>query len=384
MGVNFKDSGITTSNSTQTQSQSNNGEPPPFDYVSGAERRYMTGQTIPNFHARVSRGELLPHTAFYQAEWEAQGGNGTFNSKSLGGSDKGVTYTISGFRGVTLTEPYRIMDFDNYDCEHVFTPPSDYHQSLLQRATSRIYAQGFDALTSGAEAKKTVDLLTGIARHLLSFRKTVASFDPTKIADLWLGARYGVRPIVYDLQDLHKAIYEFDAIRELYSERAGISIPFSDSRTLVSNTRVGHLTYTLTKTVAGKHSLRGSVTGRFKPSRILLDPVKTGWELIPFSFVFDWVMDIGSYLDSIMFQLLSPEWSASVGTQTDYTVTYSLVGAGNSSYSGSASADWVYEGTAQTRSPSSISFVPQVRYNQFDGWQFADILALLYQTGKYR
>jgi hypothetical protein len=362
----------------------------------------MVGVTIPNFHERKARGDLLPHTPFSQTEWRGRFVSGSFSSKSLSGADKDNTFTATNYNGPSFTSPpiaYRIDDFVDYDCDLVKPGPrSDYHQSLLQRASAKIYHQGWDALTSGAEAHKLGGLFRQVAQHVVNFRhhgvrylyKNIRSgrnfnkFDPSALADAWLTYRYGVRPILYDLQDLEYALTEFDEKRTMFSERSGLTLTDNDSETLLSGHRQGHLTYDLTKITTATHSLRGSVTGRFKPARIVTNPVKTAWELVPFSFVVDWVVDIGSYLDSLSFRSLSSEWAASTGVQTDWNVSFVLSGYGNSRYSGSANAEWVYEGTYQGRSPASISNLPQVRYNPFNAFQLADIVALLKQTGKYR
>lgn len=346
----------------------------------------MKGVSIIGFFDKKRRGELLPHTNFHQVKWTGQWLGGTFHSEKLKTPGKGDKADITNFRGVPMPSSYRILDAPDYDCSTFGapSPPGDYWQSLLQRAAGNAYSKGFDLLTSAAEARESWNLFKQIANHIVTFRNRTRRLNSSDLADAWLTYRYGVRPILNDLESLNHAINEWDKVSKISSERAGLSISDNGNETIVEGHRQGNLTYDLDTTWDMTHSLRGSVTGKFKASRIITNPVRTAWELVPYSFVFDWVIDVGSYLDSMSYRLLSSQWAASYGFKTTYSRSYNLTGYSNSDYSGSASATYLYTMEVDYRSPSSISNLPQVRYNPFNAFQAADLLSLLRQTVRYR
>jgi hypothetical protein len=327
----------------------------------------------------LSQGRLLRHTYFYQYEWFAEFQGGDFYSELKSNPDSWAR--ANNWRGVNGGD-YRIMDFDNSECGMSFTPDLSYVQYHLQRAAASIYTKGFDALTAGAEAHKILDLFRNVVGHIVHLKRTFGSVKA--VADAWLSYRYGVRPLLYDIRDLHGAIVEFEEKRELYSQRSGYSYSESSTDTVYSGSQIGQLVYTLTKTTDVNYSIRGSVSARFQPSRILLDPVTTAWELTRYSFVIDWVLGVGVYLQSTAFKLFSQEYVASYGFQTDYVVRYELTGSDGSLHKGHASCVYEYRGTTQKRVPSSIDNLPSLTGQPLSLAHIADLLALVRQSGTYR
>jgi len=373
-----KDTGIQTTFATQTTTVYS-GSPSYEQFPANSERRYMSGVSIPNFHLRKQRGELLPHTPFSQVEWQGQwiSGSGRFDYNSGPNWFEYTNWRGSGAHNVS----WRLMDFVDYNVDPTTVPVSAIPDYFVQQAAARIYSGGFDALTASAEMKKTVDGFRGVTRRMLDL---ASRFSTKRMLQLWLEGRYAWRTLAYDVRDLHSALTEFEAKREIWTERAGTSYS-TESSELISSTSNTYGAYELTRDSSHRFSLRGSVAGLIKPSRFLADPFKTAWELVPYSFVVDWVYDVGTAIDAYRFVNAASQWTASKGFECQSTVEYREDVSSSSSWSSSGSTSYRYEGTRQVRSPvSTIPTLPQ-RTNRALTWDLSlDLQALATVRSKFR
>jgi len=351
MGNINKDTGITTQSKTWSRSAPSwwvgNAS---GSYIADSKRRYKNGVSIPNFHAKVARGELLPHTSFKQTEWEYEHLSGNL---SLSGHPNGYWYTVSNFEGYDLPEVWRTRDYIDYDADPTSPPPTSIPDYFVQQAAARIYSQGFDALTASAEAAKTVSMFKGVSKRMLDLAK---NFSTKRMLQLWLEGRYGWRTLAYDVRDLHSALQEFEAKREIWTERAGTS--YSTSSSTATTYTTGDTTSELQTDIEHTWSLRGSVAGLIKPNRFIADPLLTGWELVPYSFVVDWVYDVGTAIQAQRFMQLATSWTASKGYQCNSTVNRKLTVLSPRNGYTSASGSVSYRGTGVTQSRGPISSIP--------------------------
>lgn len=374
-----KDSGILTSDTTQTVVDTDAGTSQ-STFISGAKRRYKQGFSIPGYHEKVSKGQLLPHTSFKQVDWEAFYNGGSYNHTDTG---NGKVYNVSSWKGTNrFNSAWRTLDFFEYDCDPTEDPPQQVPDYFLQQAAARIYSSGFDALTASAEAKRTVQQFKGVTRRIVELAR---QFSHKRAAKLWLEGRYGWRTLAFDIRDLHSALTEFDEKREIWSERAGLSTA-QQSTEVIGTASNNKLKFELERTVSHQWSLRGSVTGLIKPSKFILDPYKTAWELVPYSFVLDWVYNVGIALDAMSFLRSASAWSASKGFECKSTVTYTCRDTGShSGYTGSANCSYTYTGVRQVRAPvNTIPKLPQVTNRPLTWDLLRDLEALARTRGRYR
>jgi hypothetical protein len=128
---------------------------------------------------------------------------------------------------------------------------------------------------------------------------------------LWLEYRYGWSPLVYDIIDTMKAIYAADLRHELLPR--DIYVSRSQEKAKAENTEPQNLTfgglqYTGNRKLDWEYTVRCFIHYRVSAengivNRLndfgLFDVPRAVWELVPFSFVADWFIPIGTYLQAL-------------------------------------------------------------------------------------
>lgn len=108
-----------------------------------------------------------------------------------------------------------------------------------------------------------------------------------------------------------------------------------------------------------------------------MNAVTTGWELITFSFVIDWIIDIGQWLEAMSFLVMQTNYEAARGLQLSIERETTIAGTSTSHYS-----DFIVNhesycvGTFTRRLPCGVSKLPSFGMN-LNALKIVDILALL-------
>ena len=116
-----------------------------------------------------------------------------------------------------------------------------------------------------------------------------------EIAKKWLEYSYGWKPLMSDIYGLYQELQRDHASDFQYIKASGT---FSRKQ----NTKSGRWTQV---TVDYEHSVRLNARFRYmaqlhsRASVGLTNPLATAWELIPYSFVLDWAINIGEYLNNL-------------------------------------------------------------------------------------
>lgn len=116
------------------------------------------------------------------------------------------------------------------------------------------------------------------------------------LGNRWLEYQYGWKPLISDIYNAHDEMMK--AARKKMNFRASARLPI-DSYKLTNAT--GHV-LTVNARVEGWYGVRFSVNCYLPESAFdlqrwtSLNPVSIGWELLPFSFVVDWFIDVGSFV----------------------------------------------------------------------------------------
>lgn len=257
-------------------------------------------------------------------------------------------------------------------------------------------SERWDILTSLAEARATMETIRFLSMGFWKKTRYVAELAALRFkqrkdrryavrdaiewfSENWLLARYGIRPILFDLQSatsyLNQLISEPDpwVAGRSRQEDSTTSTRFEENQDarIRSQWRYeveSQCTYRAKAYV-------GAQTGWSRG--LMIDPLVTTWELIPFSFIFDWVVDVGGWLST-----LTPNVRGEfLATSTSYKRTYSarltytrdpipavMEGQGGV-------AVWKYEEEYYMREP--YDGIPPPRLNlRFDLPKFVDLLTL--------
>lgn len=178
---------------------------------------------------------------------------------------------------------------------------------LYNRLGKLVDGHSFNAATFLAESKSALHTITGIASNLYEAARYVrrGNFleaarkmnldraprlaDPSKrFADNWLAYRYGWMPMISDCRDAAIAL----AALTNRPYRASVRASLTKKGSLANSGDFKRFEHWHGK------SIKYYLTEDFKPLSELgfTDPLPTAWEVIPYSFVFDWFIPVGNYL----------------------------------------------------------------------------------------
>lgn len=340
-----------------------------YDYslssVTAHESGGYAGVDIPNFHRRRRQGELLPMTNW--SRWAIKGSaQGTYGPNSYPAPSTYMVKATPTGAYVPGFLPWLASTSDAL--AGTVDIDADY---FVQAAASRIYARGWDALTFLSEFHKTVAMFRGFRKRLF---KAIAR---GRLDKLWLEGRYGWRILWYDMQDIQKVLANLDGERRRFTERTGAS--FSKTNTTTSNT--GYITSIISNaeyvtTDRWTISARGCVVADIQPPKIAFNPATTAWELTTFSFVVDWFVNVGQWLESLSFLALQTGYTASTGfkitleRESEITnVTWASGASGTYAASGSSTVDLL------VRVPTTVAKTPRFSI-RLDSGKLVDLAAL--------
>lgn len=198
--------------------------------------------------------------------------------------------------GRTISKEEVVADVISADAPPPF--PSSLTDEVWSALRMKVLDQDFNAPVFLAEAHKSLDMILDrtnrFYRALRAFRRgrlgdvaTYLGLTPGTIHNTWLEWRYGWRPL---LQDIHGAAV---SLAKLNFRRDQYTIRQTRSRTspgTVKGSSAGTVQYTAKAWVTVRvHNSNVQVANKLGG----LNPLSVAWELVPFSFVADWFVNIG-------------------------------------------------------------------------------------------
>lgn len=210
--------------------------------------------------------------------------------------------------------------------------PDAVIQACVNSAAARCRSAQFDALTFMAEVGKTNDMVASRLQSISNMAMRMARKASRRASrrrsarqlfdQFWFEGRFGWLPIVYDVQD---------AVAALHIQRHDIAVG-RNSQTLTfndgdSSTTGSGTQWETTRVISGTHKVSGyaiaDITGGL--NAVGFDPIVTGWELVKYSWLIDYFIDMGSYLQAITpFSDVSLAYTTA-SVVTDYTSSVSRV-----------------------------------------------------------
>lgn len=273
------------------------------------------GYDTPKYHEKLKNGELLPYTDWRQelVTGQIEKANWTIASSSYNFSQ--WSHGLLGPVWIDAELDWmRVRSYTDADLEErVGISYEKLGRDAVQEAAAKIYSDGFDGLTFIAELHKVNKLFK---RFVQKFRK----LTPDELTKWWLEGRYGWRIMLFDIEEINELITKIDGDRTRYKKRSGESGTYKDVKLFTTEAGPGVFVYSHVDEIAW--SIRGSIVADIQPPDVAINPIATAWELITFSFVIDWIIDIGRWLEAMSFLLLQSDYSAARGLQFTWnTVT---------------------------------------------------------------
>jgi hypothetical protein len=251
---------------------------------------------------------------------------------------------------------------------------------LLAKLWESIRGHSFDLGINIAEASKTYSSIVQNCRNLGSAlislkhgrignafrylgvtgrRRSFATkrLSASDVSGRWLEMQYAWMPLVHDSYEASKALAALTGPRSLR-----FSASVGTKRATYNGTQVpGAFDYLVTVSVSKKILADLYEDTSFARSLGLVDPASIAWEVVPYSFVVDWFIPVGTYLSvwqsipSLKGRFLS---TTRIGQKhSGYRV---ILPAGNPGYNGTRKTDSWFR---IERVPSSSLSVPMPTFN---------------------
>lgn len=317
------------------------------------------GVDTPHYFKLKRQGKLLPLTLFDQEESKYTGSM-TWSLSHSGGYWQSCDWSPVWHTLPSIAELHA----------HGVVYDTDYS---VQAAAAKIYESGWDALTFIAELRQTLAMFTNLAQRF------IAKLRSGKLEDIWLEGRYGWRTLYFDMVDVQDMLSNLDDERKRFRESCGMT--FDEQRVHSQAYALGSAgDYDVVWTDTWRVGLRGTVVADVDPPKVQFNPLTTAWEIVRFSFIVDWFLNVGQALAALSFLLISHEYYAAGGIQVALTRETSV---GNfranadwtGAISGSSTATYIWT----HREPTSVSLFPLTSV-RLDAYKIVDLLALIVQA----
>lgn len=283
----------------------------------------MVGEDTFQYHQRVKRGELIPYTyfKFFSYEGTSELGYNDYSWSPTSCSNPVGWQNRWYYHGNHPSSSIPRWQIVPYELEALLGEEDFLY--YVQAAAAKIYSSTWDAGTFTAELGKTMSMVNQAKRRLVRlivniFKHRKLGFPTSfpdlisKISKFWLEYRYGWRPLLYDLEDIRQSIESMKELeRTRYKDRVGKNWALSSQETwTVSGTP---RSLRSTKVDYYKLGVRGMVAADIQLSKARINVPLTAWELVTFSFIVDWLINVGQAIEAMSLVALSTNHTSAYG-----------------------------------------------------------------------
>lgn len=273
---------------------------------SSDSRESWDGGSIAGFHRRKRAGELLPFNSYIKycnntyvhgCDWTVR-----YQTGSGSGSVNSLFYYTNQHPGVMPL----ISDADlNTVAASLDARP------YIQAAAAKIAASGFDALTFIAEIHEIRSMFLGAGKTLSQLLRKGVDHNS------WLQYRYGWRCLYFDLKGITEMINSLDSHKSRFLEHVDATQAVTEESVPITyNWQSSSGTWSYQNRIT--KGIRGLVAADITPPKIMINPVATAWELVKYSFVIDWFIQIGQWINAMTFLILEERHYAAGAIRVTY------------------------------------------------------------------
>jgi hypothetical protein len=283
----------------------------------------VVSANTPSYSLKIKNGDQLPSNAYSKQKHKLTG-DFSFVRK--------VENFVSGY-GIVRYFETRVIPFGSMFGYGGFTRSADFNLAeleLLKKLKGESWQSGVALVEAGKVSSMVTKTATNLVQAASALRKghlgtamgifglfpsnrkikrfnSAYGKDPREAAaNMWLELQYGWKPLLKDVDDA------FKALTRLHDRPASFIHKISTVKKKSGGSFTASYVWSVSPAGSGellidwaedyKIALVYTVDNDFY-SRVqsvdLLNPLGTAWELIPFSFVADWFIPIGDYLNTL-------------------------------------------------------------------------------------
>lgn len=327
----------TTYNSDNTSTSTDMG---PWT-VSGSETTQATSDVVtPDFAVRCSRGEIInndfstskltitpPAPAQYTLRLE----------RMVPGSLRGWEGSLRS--GQSVWSPSRRKPLLTMDGAIQAQKKSEARDAAVQAAHANVDVSSMLAGATLAESRKTIDSFVSIGGRLMTIVRDARRLNikglqrqlrPSELADRYMELRYAVRPVIYDANGLVHAMSQNRAY-DRFTARGSGSATYKTEDTIEDVEVAWGVLADVKRTLQYTVSARAGVLTHVEYSNTNVFGVdqlaETAWELMPFSFIVDWFVNVGQSIAAASPNSGVTQLASWVTTKESIVMTNTIVGS---------------------------------------------------------
>lgn len=280
-----------------------------YSVSTGTEVTTCNDVVTPNYKRRSAAGEIFNNDFYRKTEVYTPNQPSAMSMAYIKADGNGA-WSGSQYSGTYVCPTADLEDFLVLEDQTAILDEIDRLQQIaVTSAHANASALELSVLMVAGEAHKTVGSMVAIARRANKVFRAVKRLDiqylrkqisRKELEDRYMELRYALRPIVYDMVGTLKAIEQSKAFKtarrtarsfEHIDQTVTDTVPYTGEWSGIFDPNV------VTRSIRYNASIRAGVLCDVTTSTSNVwgtdSWITTAWELVPFSFVLDWFVNVG-------------------------------------------------------------------------------------------